>query len=151
MRTARQAKPPPGLTKHAEILKEKIRCENSWKLANKGNMNEILRITRLYNSSNLEDVECLGYLIKISTANAHKLEEETKALRNKRWREHVAGDGTECKRGAFQYAKGPIGNPGSPLTDDNDVGDEDQHGIYEPLTEQTNRHKSRTILTHDVH
>ena len=73
-------------------------------------MKSILEVTNKFSSSKLKDVECLAYLIKVATANAQRLEEQTKLIRKKSWNTHGAGTGGECARGAYQYAKGPIGS-----------------------------------------
>ena len=70
LRAANQAKPPNGLARHAHVLRGKILCKNSWKLADKEATKSILEITDKFNGQTLSDTECLAYLVKVATANA---------------------------------------------------------------------------------
>ena len=137
--------PPHGLVKHADILKEKILRDDSWKPADKEAMRKILETTGMFSVDKIDDTECLAYLRKVATANAQNLEERTKRERGRYWRTHVAGAGGECARGAYQYAKGPVGTQASPTFED------DEHDtMHDSPADDVGLMASRTRLPHDV-
>ena len=102
-----QTKPPSGLVRHAEVLRGKILCKNTWKTTDKAPMAGILEITNKFNNLRLSDPVRIAYLVKVATASAQKTEELIKQERNKNWRTHVAGTGGEGTRGPTSMQKNP--------------------------------------------
>ena len=105
LREASQSTPAQGLVKHASDLCTKILKNQTWKLSDKEAMKEFTELTKLLDDDRLRDKECLGYLVKLATQNAQRIETQVKAERNKDGRTHVAGKSGGCAKRRIQVCQ----------------------------------------------
>ena len=104
---------------------------HTWKVADKTAMIEFLDLIAKLDEHRLRGKECLGYLVKLATRNALRIEEQVTAERKRNWKTFVAGSAGGCAKGGYLYAKGPTGSQSSPLIDDNEEPVDEYRGRYQ--------------------
>ena len=119
---------PQGVAEHAYALKKKITSPNSWLVNDKVRQAELRAFAELLNPERLQSAECLATVIRTANKVASQLEDACSAAKNSDWKRHLLGK-SKCGKGAYAYAKGPIGcleTPDGPedQEDEQDLDDE---------------------------
>ena len=99
-------------------------AEANWKTPDKERHAELLQFVRQFTADRLRVSESLATSIRTANKAAGQLEEGGKTARAKAWRAHVQGRVLGCGKGAYAYAKGPIGciDAPEPLNEDSTTG-----------------------------
>ena len=127
LRTNGASTPSPGALDFAKILVDKFSSSRTWTTADKPASAELTNFAMRFSRQQLADTKQLAYIVKVSNAMAKHLDEVTGQARRKEWKQHVAGNQSGCAKGAYAYAKEPIGFAQSPtaLPASDDEGDSD--------------------------
>ena len=110
-------------------LQEKILSEGNWKIADKERQSELLDFTRQITAEKLRSKESLAIIIKTASKVASQLEDTGKEASTAAWKQHVRGKVGGCGKGAYAFAKGPIGFLEAPETDHDDTSRVSGHDI----------------------